>query len=83
MVTFGWDTSTMTPFVMKSPDQFRPPPPIALTSEEWTKNYNEMKEIGEKNSTKRAPRQTENARFWLTGGLLSNQSMCGHEYALS
>ena len=75
MVTAGWECIEMTPFAMKSPDQFRPPPPIALTSEEWTKNYNEMKDIGEKNSTKRTPRQTENARFWLTVIPLSNQPL--------
>jgi hypothetical protein len=68
MVTVGWDFIKMTPFVMTSSDQFRPPPPITLTSEEWVKNYNEMKDVGEKNSAKRTPRQTENALFWLTGG---------------
>ena len=75
MVTAGWDFIRMTPFAMTSPDQFRPQPPIALTSEEWAKNYNEMKEIGEKNSTKRTPQQTENARFWLTVVPLSHQPL--------
>ena len=75
MVTAGWDFIRMTPFVMTSPDQFRPKPPIALTSEEWAKNYNEMKEIGEKNSNKRTPQQTENALFWLTVVPLSHQPL--------
>ena len=75
MVTAGWDFIRMTPFAMTSPDQFRPQPPIALTSDEWAKNYNEMKEIGEKNSTKRTPQQTENARFWLTVVPLSHQPL--------
>jgi hypothetical protein len=75
MVTAGWDFTKMTPFAMRSPEQFRPPPPIALTSEEWAKDYNEMKDIGEKNSTRRTPRQTENARFWLTVAPLSNQPL--------
>jgi hypothetical protein len=75
MITAGWDFIKMTPLAMKTPDQFRPPPPIPLTSEEWTKNYNEMKDIGEKNSTKRTPQQTENARFWLTTGPLANQPL--------
>ena len=75
MVTAGWDFSKMTPFAMTRPDQFRPPPPIALTSEDWAKNYNEMKEIGEKNSTRRTPQQTENARFWLTVAPLSHQPL--------
>jgi hypothetical protein len=75
MVTAGWDFIRMTPFAMTSPDQFRPQPPIALTSEEWAKNYNEMKEVGEKNSTKRTPQQTENALFWLTVVPLSHQPL--------
>jgi hypothetical protein len=75
MVTAGWDFIKMTPFAMTGPDQFRPPPPIALTSEQWAKDYNEMKEIGEQNSTKRTSRQTEDARFWLTVLPLSNQPL--------
>jgi hypothetical protein len=58
----------MTPFVLTSPSQFRPPPPIALTSSEWADNYNEIKELGGKNSTKRSAQQTETARFWLAVG---------------
>jgi hypothetical protein len=75
MITYGWQFATMVPFVMNSPSQFRPPAPIALTSEEWTRNYNEMKDIGEKSSTKRTPRQTEDALFWLTVVPGSNQPL--------
>jgi hypothetical protein len=75
MITYGWQYGTMQPFAMKSPSQFRPPPPVALTSEQWTRDYNEMKDIGEKNSAKRTPRQTENARFWLTVIPGSNQPL--------
>ena len=56
------------PFAMTSPSQFRPKPPIALESEQWAKDYNEIKELGEKNSSKRSARQTEDARFWLMTG---------------
>jgi hypothetical protein len=58
----------VTPFAMTSPSQFRPKPPIALKSEQWVKDYNEIKELGEKNSSKRSARQTEDARFWLMTG---------------
>lgn len=75
MLTYGWQYANMLPFVMSSPSQFRPPPPIALTSEEWTRNYNEMKDIGEKGSTKRTPRQTEDALFWLNSVPASNQPL--------
>ena len=75
MLTYGWDISTMRPFALTSPSQFRPPPPIALSSEEWAKDYNEMKEYGEKDSPRRTPRQTEDARFWLTVSPGSNQPL--------
>jgi hypothetical protein len=75
MLTYGWDIATMRPFVMTSPSQFRPPPPIALSGEEWAKNYNEMKEYGEKDSLRRSPRQTEDAKFWLTVSPGSNQPL--------
>ena len=42
--------------------------PIALDSDQWVKDYNEIKELGEKNSSKRSARQTEDARFWLMTG---------------
>jgi hypothetical protein len=75
MPTYGWDISTMRPFVLTSPSQFRPPPPIALSSDEWAKNYNEMKDYGEKDSPRRTPRQTEDAKFWLTVSPGSNQPL--------
>jgi len=53
------------PFALKSADQFRPGPPVALASREWATDYNEIKDIGGRNSTKRTARQTEDARFWL------------------
>jgi hypothetical protein len=66
MVGSAWPN--MTPFVLTSPSQFRPPPPIALESKEWAADYNELKELGGKNSSKRSPEQTETARFWLAVG---------------
>jgi hypothetical protein len=58
----------VTPFALASPSQFRPGPPLALTSREWADNYNEIKELGGKNSTKRTALQTETARLWLYTG---------------
>ncbi|HEV7412328.1 MAG TPA: vanadium-dependent haloperoxidase [Casimicrobiaceae bacterium] len=54
------------PWVMTSPDQFRPGPPPALTSALWARDYNEIKTVGGKNSTTRTAAQTEIARFWET-----------------
>ena len=68
----------LMPFAMTSPSQFRPKPPIALESEQWGKDYNEIKELGAKNSSKRTARQTEDARFWLLTGPLSTHPLHRH-----
>jgi len=65
----------VAPFAMTSSSQFRPPPPIALTSEDWAKDYNEIKEFGSKSSSIRSARQTEDARFWLITGPQSSEPL--------
>ena len=52
------------PWSMTSASQFRPGPPPALASDAWTRDFNEVKALGAKNSTRRSPEQTEIARFW-------------------
>jgi hypothetical protein len=56
------------PFAMTSPSQFRPQPPIPIAGEEWAADYNEIRNLGGKSSTKRTARQTEDGRFWLITG---------------
>jgi PAP2 superfamily len=56
------------PWVINVQSQFRPRPPVALTSNEWAADYNEIKDLGGKTSAKRSPQQTETARFWLMVG---------------
>lgn len=51
------------PFAMTSGSQFRPVAPIPLESAEWATDYNEIKELGGKASTKRSARQSEDGRF--------------------
>jgi hypothetical protein len=53
-----------TPWVVKSADQFRPGPPPALTSDDWARDYNEVKSLGGAKSTTRTPEQTEAVKFW-------------------
>src|SRR5262249_22052544 len=36
----------LKPWVMNASSQFRPGPPPALTSETWTRDFNEIREIG-------------------------------------
>jgi hypothetical protein len=57
----------MKPFVMVSPSQFRPDPPVSFDSNQWATDYNELKDYGGQVSTKRTAQQTEIARFWLVG----------------
>jgi hypothetical protein len=52
------------PWLMTSPSQYRPDPPPALASELWERDYNEVKAIGGKGSTRRTADQTAIARFW-------------------
>lgn len=56
------------PWVMSRGSQFRPPAPPALDSETWTRDLNEIRELGARNSTKRSAEQTEIGRFWLFTG---------------
>jgi hypothetical protein len=62
----GW--GHVTPFLLASGSQFRPPAPYALTSEAYTRDFNEIKAIGAANSAIRTPEQTVIARFWATTG---------------
>jgi hypothetical protein len=52
------------PWLMASAAQFRPAPPPALTSEQWTRDFNEVKAFGGKASAQRSAAQTDAARFW-------------------
>ncbi|WP_299080611.1 vanadium-dependent haloperoxidase [uncultured Paraglaciecola sp.] len=52
------------PWLLNSPAQFRPGPPPALNSKEWAKDYEEVKLMGAKNSSKRNQQQTDMAKFW-------------------
>jgi PAP2 superfamily len=56
------------PFAMSNASQFRPDAPIALSSNEWAADFNELRDYGGKTSTKRSAQQTEIARFWLMVG---------------
>jgi hypothetical protein len=71
MVSSTWPN--VKPFALASAAQFRPEPPIALKSERWAADYNEIKDFGGKVSSKRSARQTEDARFWLITGPQSSE----------
>jgi hypothetical protein len=55
---------SVTPFTLTRPFQFRSEPPPALTSNEYTKDYDEVKAVGAANSTTRTLEQTDIAYFY-------------------
>jgi len=56
------------PFAIENASQFWPGPPVALDSNDWATDFNEIKDYGAQKSTKRTAQQTETARFWLVSG---------------
>ena len=55
----------MVPFTMTNAGQFLPDEgPPALDSQQWMHDYNQVKTLGELNSTLRTPSQTEIGLFW-------------------
>ena len=56
--------SHVTPFGLKSASQFRPGPPPALTSEEYSDALNEIKSLGIVNSVTATPDEALTGRFW-------------------
>jgi hypothetical protein len=62
------DAPKFKPWLVSEPAQFRPAPPIALDSQEWASNYNEIREMGGSHSSKRTAEQTNVGRFWIITG---------------
>jgi hypothetical protein len=54
----------MRPFIMKSAGQFLPGGPSPLDSDEWTDDYQEVRALGDVNSTIRTAEQSEIGLFW-------------------
>ncbi|MDQ3064554.1 MAG: vanadium-dependent haloperoxidase [Acidobacteriota bacterium] len=52
------------PFAITSGTQFAPNPPPAMTSEEYARDFNEVKEIGSATSATRTADQTKVAQLW-------------------
>src|SRR5262245_16768732 len=52
------------PFIIQSGSQFRANPPPDMKSEQYTKDYNEVKGVGAATNSTRTPEQTELANFY-------------------
>jgi membrane-associated phospholipid phosphatase/methionine-rich copper-binding protein CopC len=57
----------VTPFGLTSGAQFRPAGDPALTSDQYTAEFNRVKDLGSINSTTRTADQTQIAQFWADG----------------
>ena len=55
---------TVDTFRLPSVTSFMPPPPPALNTQQYADAFNEVKELGELNSTTRTTEQTEIGNFW-------------------
>ena len=70
----GFSRATFThwadvvPFALSSSTQFRPPPPPPLTSARYAADFNEAKELGAVDSSRRTADQTLVARLWASVG---------------
>ncbi len=60
----GVNTARVRPWVLKMPEELRPPPPPALDSTTWAADFNEIKRLGGKKSPDRTPVQTDIGKFW-------------------
>jgi len=60
----GW--GNVVPWVLQSGSQYRPDEGPSVTSDEYTRDFNEIKEVGSLTSATRTAEQTNIARFWLT-----------------
>lgn len=57
----------VTPFVLASSNQFRPGGPPSLASVTYANDYDEVRRLGQGDSSERTGEQTEIARFWADG----------------
>jgi hypothetical protein len=60
--------ATMTPWAIRSPDQFRPAGPPALDSEPYRADYDEVLIMGSDDSPLRTDDQTDACNFWESAG---------------
>ena len=60
----GW--GTVRPFLLWKSSQFRPGPPPGLNSPQYTRDFNEIREVGSLTSNVRTRDQTDLARFWVS-----------------
>jgi membrane-associated phospholipid phosphatase len=76
----GW--GSVTPFVLRSGDQFRPAPPPPVTSAAYAKALNEVKSLGQDSSTTRTADQTAAAKFWASAPIWNTWNQVAQNLAI-
>ena len=71
----------VTPLLVRSAEQFGPPPPPSLTSPTYTRDFNEVKAIGSLTSTVRTPAQTNTALFFSGSSIVQYNTALGDQMA--
>jgi hypothetical protein len=76
------------PFTLRHADQFRPPPPAALTSPKYAAAIDEVKALGAAQGSTRTPDQTQVGQFWnppiwATWNRIAETAALGHHGSLS
>lgn len=61
---FGAGWAGARPFIMDRPDRFRSPPPPEIGSDAYTRAFDEVKEVGRRESAVRTPDQAHLALWW-------------------
>jgi len=64
------ETVFVHPFALHAPSQYRPEPPPDLSSQEWTRDYQEVKALGPAVGSRRTAEQTDIALFWSDNPVL-------------
>jgi hypothetical protein len=58
------------PWILTRADSVRPGPPPSLDSEQWARDYDEVKRVGAKDSKVRTPQETLMARYRITPDMM-------------
>ena len=61
---------SVRPFILRSADQFLPPPPPSLSGATWSRAVEEVKAMGAASGSLRTPEQTTVAWFWTANVIL-------------
>ncbi len=61
---FGAGWAGVTPFMLRTADQFRVPPPPAISSGDYARAFDEVKNVGRYDSPSRTPDQSHLAMWW-------------------